>query len=755
MSENNNEFMNCGSEPDFYIPGEDPELDKKLEEKMRKELSEEQGISEESLAFEEINKKKNKKSRADKKLERDLKKIRKMHNRYTSPRRGFRMSPLKLILCLVILVLIGKSAYKTGKQYFEINRMENQFEEIGIPFDEDAYYDNLKSEASDIDGMSKYDKYEMGLMVADGSDSDYDGLTDKEEIEKYHTDPLKASTAGDLYSDGYKIAHDMDVSLVYEYEGEMEYKNNQCPEVILNASSPLDFNAVVEDQTDRYSLDEFGIYDICKGYFIYNYGSELQIDISDLFDQKIEKSDLKVYVVDGAFVAADLSEPESVDFEYKHKIITVDYEFKHGSQYYVYITKKPSLKSTVTYWMNRSKIKANANLQIDKENDGTGSVLIYGSPFLEQAFGISGHIYYCESDKDELLENAVKFNNDKVLCSEISASDTKKVVAVEKSDLKAKVSSIKNSFLANCLWDGKSKGHWYYLFFIAYEYSEDETSAEDYQVADTDDAYNGDKTDRQHYNNYHTDFDPYVDELPFQNFGSEYSEGGNCAGITHLTSYLFNQGTFPSAGSYDNIKWDISQDKANKTLTDRGLFDYKTYAFIDDNSDKSSNYLNDEYLSAGEMEFVKMIGASWQEANDKVNMNQYVFENGQTIDYSIVDAITGYLDQGKVVEVGLYLKMGSAHAIILYDYYYNDAGEILFRVYDPNIPQNDIQGVKLNCDGACYLQCKKLIGEDGREIFSYLYYPIAEMPNYIATSYTTLMERNGFVAWDENWNTFN
>ena len=193
MSENNNEFMNCGYEPNFYIPGEDPELDKKLEEKMRKELSEEQGIAEESLAFEEIN---NKKSRADKKLERDLKKIRKMHNRYTSPRRGFRMSPLKLILCLVILVLIGKTAYKTGKQYFEISRLENQFKKTGIPFDEEAYYDNLKSEASDIDGMSKYDKYEMGLMVADGSDSDYDGLTDKEEIEKYHTDPLKASTAG-------------------------------------------------------------------------------------------------------------------------------------------------------------------------------------------------------------------------------------------------------------------------------------------------------------------------------------------------------------------------------------------------------------------------------------------------------------------------------------------------------------------------------------------------------------------------------
>ncbi len=67
------------------------------------------------------------------------------------------------------------------------------------------YFNSLKYEVSDIANMSKYDKFVMGLSIEDGSDSDNDGLTDKEELEIYNSDPTKLSTAGDLYTDGYKV----------------------------------------------------------------------------------------------------------------------------------------------------------------------------------------------------------------------------------------------------------------------------------------------------------------------------------------------------------------------------------------------------------------------------------------------------------------------------------------------------------------------------------------------------------------------
>ena len=79
-----------------------------------------------------------------------------------------------------------------------------------------SYEDSLASQASDIEGMSKLDKRNMGLLIEDGSDSDGDGLTDKAEIEEYKSDPLKASTAGDLYTDGYKAQNGMDIGKAYE-----------------------------------------------------------------------------------------------------------------------------------------------------------------------------------------------------------------------------------------------------------------------------------------------------------------------------------------------------------------------------------------------------------------------------------------------------------------------------------------------------------------------------------------------------------
>ena len=55
-------------------------------------------------------------------------------------------------------------------------------EEIAIQEQEDA--EKLRAEASDIEGLSKYDKIQMGLSIYDNSDSDCDGLIDKEEIEE-------------------------------------------------------------------------------------------------------------------------------------------------------------------------------------------------------------------------------------------------------------------------------------------------------------------------------------------------------------------------------------------------------------------------------------------------------------------------------------------------------------------------------------------------------------------------------------------
>ena len=258
------------------------------------------------------------------------------------------------------------------------------------------------------------------------------------------------------------------------------------------------------------------------------------------------------------------------------------------------------------------------------------------------------------------------------------------------------------------------------------------------------------------YKNHHTKFDPYVDELPFQNFASQYGHNGNCAGIARLTSYLFNTGSYPKNGSYDDIKWNLGTDKHNATLMDPGLSDYKTNSFVDDHSSAFGNYVSTDKLTSGEKEFVKMIGAGYQEDNDRLPyLNEYMISNGWNPDWSVAEHMMDYLNKGKILNVGLYLKNGSGHTITVYDYYYNYAGELIFRVYDSNIPQNHMDDVELNCDGACYLQCKKVLRSDGTYGMDYLYYPISGETGYLASTSANLMSKSAIMVYDENLNILN
>lgn len=652
----------------------------------------------------------------------------------------------KAIIILVILVAIA--GFMT---YNAIQRnLRAKADLLGMEVqDYENYMEELKETPSDIEGLSQYEKYKMGLDYRDGSDTDYDGLSDKEEMEIYHTDPLAASSAGDLYTDGYKIEHGLDPNEYKEYDGEVLFEYNECPEVILTADEPSDLFAVVEDYTNRYSLADFGIKDTYKGYWMYNYNGTLQIDVANIIEENnIEISDINVWVYQGDFLVSGISELEKCKYSKDDDVITLKYKFDKNAAYYVYLTGKQSKFSSLL------SVTGNiSSFQEHESSEKSGVAFVCGSPILEQLFGTSGHIYYSElSDDTENLtfvDRAINFCNTKILGSKITTEDTKKLTATDNLSVKARA-ELYQSILPMC--EAVPEGEetvFNYLFNYTVYYDNG------YKVSDGESSGEmGEAGKQQYYNNYHTEFDPYIDELPFQNFESQYATGGNCAGISHLTAYIFNTGSLPTSGSYNGITWDISVDAENKTLTDRGLYDYKGRFFVDENSGKNDNYLG-EGLSSGEEEFVKMIGAFWSESNDKADLNEYVLSNGRTYDWSLAEKMMAYLDQGKIICVGMLFKNGTGHEVNLYDYYFTDAGELLFRVYDSNIPQNDREGYRLNCDGACYLQCKEVIRQDGTSSFTYLYYPVKGNTGYLAASATCLMEKNAIVVTDENWNVFN
>lgn len=132
---------------------------------------------------------------------------------------------LKLLLILAIIfgLIYGFGAYNEKKEHDKIVEAFNK----QIPVDPDynfvEEYKEALSEASDIEGMTFKDKYDMGLTLAIDSDTDGDDLTDKEEIEIYKTNPLLFSTSGDMYGDGYKVKYGMD--LTKKHDGEVIFIN--------------------------------------------------------------------------------------------------------------------------------------------------------------------------------------------------------------------------------------------------------------------------------------------------------------------------------------------------------------------------------------------------------------------------------------------------------------------------------------------------------------------------------------------------
>ncbi len=645
-----------------------------------------------------------------------------------------------LIIFLVLLVILG---VKTGIKRTQLKNSLLAGLEVQ---DEDTFVKSLKGKKSDIKGMSQYDKYKMGLDYHNGSDSDHDGLSDKEEIEVYGTDPLKSSTAGDLYTDGYKVANDMNPEKSYKMN-KQTFHNNNCEEVVLSADDAVSLNAVVEDVTDRYSLTDYGIKKIYKGFWISNYSGTFSLDLDKIFsDNDISKSDISIWMYKGDFLAYGLSDLEKCKYKMDGNLAVIEDKLSADASYYIYVTEKKNI-------LNSIFTSASHKTQLNSSKDDQAIFLLKESPILHSLGLTKVDVYYPDQNNDEanikMEQRAIKLYNLKEDTDEINFIPLS-VDKIQKKYQKLRDTMPKLETKDGLVYNKDGQGN---LLLALYGYQ----CIDDGITVDAGgNGKNSKDSEKVMYKNHHTKFDPYVDELPFQNFASQYGHNGNCAGIARLTSYLFNTGSYPKNGSYDDIKWNLGTDKHNATLMDPGLSDYKTNSFVDDHSSAFGNYVSTDKLTSGEKEFVKMIGAGYQEDNDRLPyLNEYMISNGWNPDWSVAEHMMDYLNKGKILNVGLYLKNGSGHTITVYDYYYNYAGELIFRVYDSNIPQNHMDDVELNCDGACYLQCKKVLRSDGTYGMDYLYYPISGETGYLASTSANLMSKSAIMVYDENLNILN
>lgn len=621
---------------------------------------------------------------------------------------------------------------------------------------DDARQEQLENSPSDIEGMTKYDKVKAGLSSEDGSDTDGDGLTDKEEIETYKSDPLKKSTAGDMYTDGYKVANGMDLQKTYDYSGDpLEYPNNHCSNVSLTGKTADDLNAVVADVTGMYeamaspktsAYEWANTYVTYKDYEVSGFSGILSIDLSDaLTKNNISLDDIQV------LLSADITynKIKKTSFEKEGNVITPDLSDVEGTASYLIVIADKKKKNVLNSTLSELSSLLTVSAELPTFQSGDVLVSAWGLPVI---FGKAKPEIYYQSSGDaaadeKMLQIAIRaadyyygFPDDQMP----TVADAKQLNTLEFETRKSALTGILKIFEVKPYAENENWLSIIYGFFIGddIDLSQDEVLA-----AEAEEAEKQQKLAQRA---------AFKDSgiLPFSNFGSYISEGGNCAGIAHLTALLNNTGSIPAVGSYDftkfpftkgdsdysglgSVSWDLSGDEANTTLMNPGLKDYKDADFVKNHG--SNAVIDNNTLSAGEQQFVNMVGDYWAEANtadvrDQVINNYYFDGKTECLTYKTVRQMMEAIDNGKVLECALDLydvkeviknsactqsAFIGGHSINLYDYKqtFIDSGNgtgtymTYFKVYDSNCPNdtetNDLVMVTFGQDDADYVWCFK------------------------------------------------
>lgn len=419
----------------------------------------------------------------------------------------------------------------------------------------------LAKEASDLKGKSKLEKMQMGLGPEDGSDTDGDGLTDKEEIEKYNSDPRKESTAGDLYPDGYKVEHGMDLNKKYDRDWkEVEVKNNKTDNV-----RPIitDLSQTFCSITDLTGIDSLKGQTVLAEYKVDDCKASLMIDTAS-----VEKA----YGIDQGKIAVYITRTESASKAEKMKTEVQDGNLVinpvNDSEYYsgyVFLTEKKAFGGS------KADFEAQAGYDgADPQEPATGLFssdaakkvsdkyekgysLAFGCP-LVAAFTHNLTLWYPDMG-DKKKTSSVRKAAIKGATTEMEENPfdgEKNYKKKKKKQIIARYNNLKKLF-PDCESTPDMPGRWQQIFFWYSLYDESGTS-DAMRIAQKEKAEEEETIRSQTISG----FIPGWDELPFQNFGDEVSDGGNCMGISVYTASLYNNKKYSATGGQNDYEYKTS-----------------------------------------------------------------------------------------------------------------------------------------------------------------------------------------------------
>lgn len=232
------------------------------------------------------------------------------------------------------------------------------------------------------DGMTNIEKINKGLSIY-SDDTDGDGLRDVDEINIYKSDPLKYSTAGDLYSDYYKVNNNLNV----------KKKIKEVPNIDIGVENIKLTPKVATDEKATYQKYNGKIpsdYDVIEEPFIINgFTGEVK------FTLKEEAKNCEVYSYDRL--------KEKVN-KIKSKSKGNDIIFKNADGDPILITYKTSyIKNTL-----KNSVESKLNY-IDKEEENQKKDYYIVTSFLLNIFaGRPIEIYETTNSPTKIVEKTDK-----------------------------------------------------------------------------------------------------------------------------------------------------------------------------------------------------------------------------------------------------------------------------------------------------------------------------------------------------------
>ncbi|SDA71434.1 hypothetical protein SAMN02910368_02230 [Lachnospiraceae bacterium G11] len=223
-----------------------------------------------------------------------------------------------------------------------------------VDFAAESGVEGLTNEEAWNMGLSYNWDYEKECYVVGIADTDMDGISDNDEINLYKSDPLKMSTAGDLYADGEKVKLGLDLSKKADREvSELPSRDSLSREYVTCTYEDYDdyFRTYIGDiqPGGNFNCLEFKYEDNgisgSLGYFDCSYrkGNRLSVDLTPFLTYAkelgldVDKNDVAIVVKNGETLEYTVPklrhEENAVSFDYPsdyhRKYMNVDNAMYH------------------------------------------------------------------------------------------------------------------------------------------------------------------------------------------------------------------------------------------------------------------------------------------------------------------------------------------------------------------------------------------------------------------------------------------